>query len=252
VIVLLGYGFVGKAYHKAFSSHHEMSIIDPAFNNARVKDIENISGAIVCVSTPSSEDGSCDMSIIYNVIQDIPKEAPILIKSTISMEGWETLERNFPEHSITFSPEFLRAASADDDLKNLTHTFLAGGNIQYWLDFYTTVYPDISITVCKPKHAIAIKYFRNSFLAAKCSFFNEIYDFCETLGLDYESVRSGVTLDSRIGESHTFVNENDRGWGGACFPKDTAAILQTAKKSGIELPTLEAAVKYNESVRKKV
>jgi UDPglucose 6-dehydrogenase len=148
------------------------------------------------------------------------------------------------------SPEFLRAATADEDVKNTTHVFLAGGNTDYWRDFYSYAFPEVKITVCSPKDAIAIKYFRNSFLATKCSFFNEIYNFCQAVGLDYDTVRYGVAADSRIGDSHTFIDLPVRGWGGYCFPKDTSALLKMAENNNINLNTLEAAVKFNKEIRK--
>lgn len=251
MIAILGYGFVGKAYYNAFKSYHKITIVDPNFNNIQVEDIVGLRSAIVCVPTPSNNDGSCDASIVHQVLRTLPEHIPVLIKSTISLEGWETIEKNFPNHSITFSPEFLRAASADEDLKNLKHVFLAGGNTDYWRDFYSYPYPEIKVSLCTPQDAIAIKYFRNAFLATKCSFFNEIYEFCEKLNLNYDCVRWGVTADPRIGESHTFVEKDSRGWGGMCFPKDTAALLKTAANSNINLNTLEAAVESNNLIRKK-
>lgn len=251
MIALLGYGFVGKAYYNAFNLYHEITIVDPNFNNIRVEDVKNLHAAIVCVPTPSTDDGSCDMSIVHHVISTLPKHIPILIKSTISLDGWKDIERDFPEHSVTFSPEFLRASAANEDLRNLKHIFLAGGNTDFWRDFYSYTYPEIKVSLCTPQDAIAIKYFRNAFLATKCSFFNEMYDFCETMGLNYDCVRWGVGVDSRIGESHTFIEKETRGWGGMCLPKDTQALLKTAANANINLNTLEAAVNSNNSIRKK-
>ncbi len=251
MIALLGFGFVGKAYYNTLSSYYDITIIDPNYNNNLVKDIKNLRSAIVCVPTPTSQDGSCDMSIVYEVIKTLPEGLPIMIKSTISIEGWNYIEKHFPNHDITFSPEFLRAATADEDVRNTKHAFLAGGNTDYWRDVYSFVFPEIKITLCTPQDAIAIKYFRNSFLATKCSFFNEMYDFCQSLGLNYDCVRWGVTADPRIGESHTFIDPEARGWGGYCFPKDTNALLKTAANSNINLNTLEAAVKSNNLIRKK-
>jgi UDPglucose 6-dehydrogenase len=174
-----------------------------------------------------------------------------MIKSTISLEGWDQLAEKFPNHQITFSPEFLRAATADADVKNTTHVFLAGGNTDYWRDFYSFAFPEAKITICLPQEAIAIKYFRNSFLATKCSFFNEVYDFCQAIGLDYNNVRYGIAADSRIGDSHTFIEPLARGWGGYCFPKDTSALLKMAENNNVNLNTLDAAVKSNDIIRKK-
>jgi UDP-glucose 6-dehydrogenase len=82
------------------------------------------------------------------------------------------------------------------------------------------------------------------------SFFNEIYDFCESYGINFDQVRGGVSADKRIGESHTYVwpEEGTRGWGGYCFPKDTKALLKMAAETQTNLNTLSAAVYYNTKI----
>ncbi len=65
----------------------------------------------------------------------------------------------------------------------------------------------------------------NSYLAAKVIFVNEFYDLAQALGVDYTLLRETWLADPRIGRSHTFVYSEKRGFGGSCFPKDTAAIL---------------------------
>jgi UDPglucose 6-dehydrogenase len=251
MIALIGYGFVGKAYYNAFKSHQDIIIIDPAFNKNKIEDIKHLQSAIICVPTPSEIDGTCNMNIVYDVLKTLPNHIPILIKSTISLDGWKYIEQNFHSYSITFSPEFLRAASADEDLKNLKHVFLAGGNTDYWRDFYSYPYPEIKVTVCRPQDAIAIKYFRNAYLATKVSYFNQVYDFCKSLDLDFDCVRYGIASDNRIGESHTFVEENNRGWGGMCFPKDTSALEKQARDNNIDLSLLSASINYNKKIRNK-
>lgn len=252
MIALLGYGFVGKAYFNVFSTKYSLTIIDPNFNDNQIEDIDDLRAAIICVPTPERSDGSCDIGIVKYVLNSIPKNIPILIKSTISLEGWREIKSIFPEHVITFSPEFLRADHANEDLKNLEYIYLADGNVNFWQEKFLDLYADLKVFVCNPEVAIAIKYFRNSFLATKCSFFNELYDFCKTLNINFEEVRAGVALDKRIGDSHTYVQEEKRGWGGFCFPKDTNALLKTAANSNINLNTLEAAVNYNKNLKKNI
>ena len=249
MIIIAGFGFVGKAYYNTLKRSTDVIAVDPKFNDTKIKDISTLNGLIVCVPTPQDDDGSCYMGHVYDVIADTPLHVPVMIKSTISLDGWKELESRFPEHAITFSPEFLRAATAEEDVLNTTHSFIAGGNTDYWRDVYSIAFPDIKISICNPEDAIAIKYFRNSFLATKCSFFNEIFIFCEQMGLNYDTVRYGVSVDKRIGESHTFIEPHSRGWGGYCFPKDTAALLKMAANNNINLNTLEAAVNSNKNIR---
>ena len=244
-MIIAGYGFVGQAHELLFKNHRrEITIHDPAKGyNA---DFENTSAVIVCVSTPQADDGTCDMSAVFDVVSKCDQTTPIMIKSTISLQGWNELKERFPEHRLCFSPEFLRAANFMNDIKSLDHIILSG-DTDYWRDQVSYNWPKMKLTLVKPEEAIAIKYFRNAFLATKVSFFNEIYDFCGAYNIDFEQVRAGVAKDNRIGDSHTYVwpNENIRGWGGMCFPKDASALLKMAAEKKINLNTLSAAVYYN-------
>jgi len=84
-----------------------------------------------------------------------------------------------------------------------------------------------------PISAEMIKYAANAFLALKISFINEIAGLCEKVGSDVTEVARGIGLDSRIGPR--FLNAGI-GWGGSCFPKDTAALLAIGKEHNYEMP----------------
>jgi len=248
MILLVGYGFVGKAYYEAFKDIESINIVDPLYNNNKIANFPEAKGIIVCVPTPQSEDGSCDISYVLTVLNECPAHIPIMIKSTVSIGGWKTIKHRFPNHSITFSPEFLRAATAIEDVLATSYVIIAEGDSDFWSSIYTKAFPKVVIYNMKAEQAITVKYFRNSFLATKVAFFNQIYDFCEKLDLDYRYVREAIALDDRIGNSHTFVFEDSRGFGGYCFPKDTAALLSTAKALEVDLSILEAAVEYNNDI----
>ena len=85
-ISLIGYGFVGKAVHEVLKDHYDVKIIDPQYNENTINDDSD--GYIICVPTPTTISGACDMTIVETVVKACPKDKPILIKSTISLEGW--------------------------------------------------------------------------------------------------------------------------------------------------------------------
>jgi UDPglucose 6-dehydrogenase len=87
------------------------------------------------------------------------------------------------------------------------------------------------------------KYAANAFLAMKISFINEIADLCEQVGADVQEVARGIGLDNRIGPK--FLNAGP-GYGGSCFPKDTLALLQTAKQAGVEQQIITTVVAVND------
>ena len=105
------------------------------------------------------------------------------------------------------------------------------------------------IHVKKPEILIMTKYFRNSYLAMKVAFFNQVYDMANAIGVDPHELLQNVSDDPRIGKSHTNVHEDDRGYGGHCFPKDVSALLNTAHTKGVDLSILSEAMQYNERLR---
>lgn len=100
-----------------------------------------------------------------------------------------------------------------------------------------------------PTSAEMIKYASNAFLALKISFANEIAGLCEKVGADISEVARGVGLDSRIGQR--FLGAGI-GWGGSCFPKDTAALLAVAEEYGYSMPIVEASRAVNARQRQAV
>ncbi len=247
-ITIAGYGFVGRTHHAAFKKHHTINIVDPKIDNKRVNDTPT-DGLIICVSTPEHSSGACNYSNIIAVLNDTPPNVVVLIKSTVSLEGWQDIKKKFPNHQITFSPEFLREKTALEDFKSAATTYMGGGLLDFWKIIYTEAFPDKYITTAKPEELILAKYFRNSFLATKVSFFNQVYDLCTEAGINYENVKTLITDDIRIGDSHTLITP-ERGFGGHCFPKDTAAIIYTAEQHDIQLTLIKEAITYNSKIRK--
>jgi len=239
-ILIAGYGFVGRAHHELLKGRHDIEIYDPALGYKHVKVPDAV---IVCVSTPPRPDGSCHMDNVYEVIEAAP-DVPILIKSTISLEGWQMLADAFPDRQISFSPEFLRAATAVEDMQNMDLMLIGGNSCCFWRDVF-----GVNIEVAEPEELVLAKYARNSFLALKVAFFNQMYDLCDALDVEYDAVAHYTTMDSRIGDSHSFISK-ERGFGGHCFPKDTSALIKTAQRNNVELSILKEAVEYNRRIRK--
>ncbi len=92
-----------------------------------------------------------------------------------------------------------------------------------------------------------IKYGANAFLALKISFINELARLAEKVGADIREVARGIGLDHRIGPRFL---QAGLGWGGSCFPKDTAALLAMGREYGLSLGITEAARKVNEDQRR--
>src|SRR6185437_3611746 len=89
-----------------------------------------------------------------------------------------------------------------------------------------------------------IKYAANAFLATKITFINEMANLCEKVGADVQDVARGIGLDGRIGGKFLHAGP---GFGGSCFPKDTLALLQTARDADAPARLVEAVVAVNDA-----
>ena len=245
-IGIAGYGYVGQAHEAALKDYHEILIRDPALGH--YADLQHADAIIICVSTPQHTSGACNINNVYDIVSNAPP-VPILIKSTISLEGWDVIRTEFIKSNLTFSPEFLRAATALEDFANTKDFMMGGDNVGFWADVLITALGNINVSSAGVAELILTKYFRNAFLATKVAFFNQVYDLCQSTGADYETVAKHMGNDPRIGHSHTKVTK-ERGFGGHCFPKDTSALIKTAKTHNTQLSILEEAINYNNNIRK--
>jgi UDPglucose 6-dehydrogenase len=252
-IIIAGYGFVGKAVASALQTKHELVIIDPKYSKDTIGKNIDADGIIICVDTPTGENGIIAENLA-NVLDQLPIYMPVLIKSTVTPSVVTAFKEIYPDHSICYSPEFLRANTATDDFLNQKYMVLGGTDPDsFWHELFLNTLPNCKMIFhCTEEEACLVKYTANSFLALKVTFFNQIYDICEKFGLDFETVRHIVSQDTRIGAGHTLVPGPDkqRGFGGACFPKDTEAFIHWTSSNGA-IPTLvESAIQYNNKVRK--
>jgi len=250
MIVIAGYGYVGQAFYETFKDLEHCEIVDPKHTKNKITDFD-ATHIVVAVSTPEGEDGACDMTNVRDVVGQCTTEQQIMIKSTISIEGWQQLRKDFPDHRLTFSPEFLRAKSATKDFQDTKHIYLAGQWSHSWITLLKKRFPTAIYSIRKtPEELIAGKYFRNAYLATKVTFFNQVHDMCEKMGMKFEQVREIITDDPRIGRDHSEVTE-ERGFGGHCLPKDCEAITKTAGLADIELGLIKSAIEYNKKIRQR-
>lgn len=253
MFLIAGMGYVGKAVQNSILTAGMATplVIDPArlgMNTWDEVDFDKLDGVIICVATPEGLDGSCDYSNVLEVLSHVPSWMPVLIKSTISLEAWQQIKVHYPHHMVAFSPEFLTAKNAIEDYMNQDFVIISGNCLSHWKTFFRETVTDNAL-ICTPEEAILTKYASNAFLAVKVGFFNHIYDLANLAGLRYDVIRRNLGHRPQIGLNHTEVTE-ERGWGGHCFPKDTAALMRTADDYKYNMEILRAAIEYNNKIRK--
>ena len=255
---IIGHGFVGKAVDFAFTHPSmEKTIIDPIYNT----DISLLKKTphdvvFVCVPTPRNENGYVDGSIVQATVDYIVKQTNtdlIVIKSTVTPDIVGDLIINHNNPNIIYNPEFLTERSANEEFVNADYHIIGGLHdaSAKLINLYKTfsMCEALHYIVVTPQEASFIKYACNSFLATKVSFFNQLYDLCQENNCSYNAVMKGVTLDKRIGSSHTKVPGYDlkRGFGGACLPKDTLAFLRFSQDN---MSILKTVLDINNDIRK--
>jgi len=258
---IIGQGFVGRALTGSFLSHYHIATYDKVHEDLSThKNVCSLSRdcelIFVCVPTPMREDGSCDISIVKEVVQEAcstGRKNIIAIKSTVPPNTTKMLQNLCIDSQIVFNPEFLLERNAQEDFKNTNRVILGGPRPATTLlkQFYAKIFPDAHIIKTDSTIAEMVKYLTNSFLAVKVSFANEIYNICNSLQIDYDKVVEYSLQDERLGNTHWAVPGPDghMGFGGSCFPKDLNALMYLAHILCINANTIEGAWNTNLSVR---
>jgi nucleotide sugar dehydrogenase len=227
---------------------------------------ESVDGPIfVCVPTPMNKDGSCDVTIVESVLDELNlvyedlfydhpgKTQVVIIKSTIPPGTTDSFSLDYEYLSLVFNPEFLRESSFLDDFKKQDRIIIGGPHAATAIvkQMYQQAYPQVPTTKTSAAIAEMVKYVTNCFLATKVSFANEIADVCRKMNIDYDKVIEYATKDTRLGMSHWSVPGPDGkvGFSGSCFPKDLNALISLAERVGCHPNVMKAAWQTNLRVR---
>ena len=256
---IVGTGYVGSAIQFGFCDTYSIGTYDikNESTHSSISELCQYSEIIfVCVPTPMNADGSCDTSIVEEVVSQISQSGlgnTVVIKSTVIPGTTEALANRYKNIKLVFSPEFLTEANHIEDFIKSNRVIFGGSRpvLQRLEEVYRTVYPDKTYIHTDFTTAETVKYFANSFLATKVSFANEMSQVCQRLNIHYEKVLEMVLLDDRIGKSHFKVPGPDglSGFGGKCFPKDLNSFKNFIVSLGIEPTVLRAVWKKNLEVR---
>lgn len=259
-IGIIGLGFVGSAIADSLNDgwSGNLIIVDPAkgYYNP-ISDLKECSGVFVCVPSPQGPDGTCDTSILEDVLaqlSSIEYTGVIISKCTAPPDVYERLNEIYP--NLVHVPEFLTAANARIDYLNGKFAMIGGRVLAYQKEAERIIKKsqtqlEDNIMYCSIGEASLAKYTINCFMSTKVIFMNELYNLATKMGFDYKLISKMVMMDRRIGNSHMQVPGPDGsyGFGGACFPKDTSALLKVAEQQGVDMMVLTAAVKKNTLLR---
>ena len=217
--------------------------------------VENSLVILIGVGTPSSPDGSADISAVLGVAEEIAvmmTDYRILVtKSTVPIGTHKIVSDLIASKTeVAFdyvsNPEFLKEGSAVDDFLKPDRVIIGTTNPAV-MEIMKVLYAPFMrkssrILFMDPASAEMAKYAANTMLATRISFMNELSGLCETFGADIESVRAGMGSDSRIGNAFLFPGV---GYGGSCFPKDVRALIHMGNEQGVQMTIAEAVRQAN-------
>lgn len=281
-IYIIGAGWVGLVTAGVFAQHHGVTVVDvnreriallqrgevPFFepgllellrsgiHTGNITFIENVADSVekpdvlfCAVGTPQSATGEAELSAVISAAEVCERQFPgcvFVVKSTVPPGTCAMLSVRFPCLFFASNPEFLAEGTAVRDALAPSR-IVFGAEEQRTLDILAQVYAPwrlegVKVIATDCVTSELAKYAANAFLATKISFVNELSEFAEHVGANMQVVSESMGYDVRIGPKFL---AHGLGYGGSCFPKDTQALLATARAKNISLPIVYEVERRN-------
>ena len=255
-IGLIGLGVVGSACKYGFEKiGHIVYVHDTKFDT-KITDLLFTDVIFICVPTPSNDDGSCNVEIVESVVyqlNDLNYRGIVAIKSTVKPTTTKRLQEE-TNLKICFVPEFLRERCAISDFVE-NHDLLAIGTddpeIFQLIKESHGNYPKKTVQLSSTE-AELLKYYSNTFNATKIIFANEMYEICSKVDANYSKIKDAFVKRGTAKDIYLDVNENFRGYGGLCLPKDTKAMDAFVRELGLDLKLFKMIDLENKKFKKTV
>lgn len=224
--------------------------------------IKNASVIFIAVGTPSSYDGSADLKYVIQVSETIANHINeykvVICKSTVPIGTCDKVRDTIASKTdiafdVVSNPEFLKEGSAVKDFQ-FPDRIIIGASSEKAAEIVSGIYEPFQrranrICVMDVRSAEMTKYASNAMLATKISFMNEIANLCERVGANIENVRTGMSLDERIGPHFIYPGV---GYGGSCFPKDVRALNKLGEVNSFPTKILAAVNDVNELQKRRL
>jgi len=232
------------------------------FTTEAAEAVKTADAVFIAVGTPSRRgDGHADLTYVYAAAEEIAGLVDgftvVVTKSTVPVGTGDEIEaimkrvRPDADVAVVSNPEFLREGAAIEDFKRPDRVVVGTSDPRaqaVMRELYRPLYlNETPIQFTGRRTSELIKYAANAFLAMKITFINEIADLCEAVGADVQQVARGIGLDKRIGGKFLHAGP---GYGGSCFPKDTLALVKTARDYQAPIQLIETTVAVNDARKK--
>lgn len=253
-IGIVGIGIVGGAVKYGFEKlGHEVFIHDIK-QGTTISNVLNTEICFICVPTPAKENGECDTTIPEKTISDLMNlnySGIIVIKSTVSPGTTKRFQKQFNNNKICFVPEFLRERCAITDFTENHDVCIIGTDDEIC---YLKIkeahgkYPQKFVWL-NPLEAELCKYFNNNYNATLITFANSFYEVCKSLGANYTNIKNAIVNRNHITDIYLDCNDNCRGFGGVCLPKDLKAIDYVCSQNKLEVNFFKNILEENKKYK---
>ena len=244
-IGIVGLGCVGTANREGFGHIGHNVLVHDTKLQTELKNLTPLDIIFLCLPTPSTPDGHCDTSIVRNVIKDLSDlgfKGLIAIRSTVTPGFTAAMQKAHPELRIALAPEFLRERCAVEDFISNHRLLAIGASNEADADLVAKAHGDLPQATVRltPSEAEILKYFHNVFASTRVVFANIFFELCKRTGADYQKVKDSYVKTGKVNDLYFDVNQELRGYGGMCLPKDTKALAAVLQDLGLEFELIKA------------
>lgn len=249
-IGIIGLGIVGSAVKYGFEKIGHVVKVHDIQLDTTINDVLETEICYICVPTPSNEDDSCNTSIVEDVVRELVElnyNGVITIKSTVEPGTTVRLKEKYNINNICFVPEFLRERCAITDFTENHDICIVGTEDDFIFEQIKKChgkYPKKFIKIGETAAELC-KYYNNIYNATLITFANSFYEVCKKLNVNYSEVKDAVVNINHITDLYLDCNENFRGFGGVCLPKDTKAIDSICRRMAIDVDFFQMIIDEN-------
>lgn len=255
-IGIVGLGVVGEAVkHGLERIGHTVRGYDIKHPNTNLGQLMETQVLFLSLPTPCDpETGVCDTSIVEKVVGEIEAagyQGLVVVKSTVTPGTTDMLKARHPKLRFAFCPEFLRERAAYTDFVENHDVCVIGAYTDEDYELIKEAHGNLPKAFARlaPIEAEFSKYFSNVYNAMRIIFANSFFDVATKAGADYSKIKRAMVLRNNIEDAYLDCNENFRGFGGVCLPKDTQAFASYVRAVGHDIELFDLIVRENKKFK---